>query len=167
MKKIDDKRDEEKWQKKVDELEKQLERIKSEAEEWKRKYLRALADYQNLEKWTQEETNKVRRFAAEIVLTKLLPIADTFKRAQAHLQDTGLSLGLKELEAFFLSQGVKKMDVTGKLFDPHEMECIEVVSGQDNTVIEEVLPGYTIHGKIIRVAQVKVGKQNLTNPTNE
>jgi len=39
------------------------------------------------------------------------------------------------------------------------MECIEVVEGKDNIVIEELLPGYTLHGKMLRVAQVKVGKE--------
>ncbi len=38
------------------------------------------------------------------------------------------------------------------------MECIEVVAGADNVVTSESLPGYRLHGKVLRVAQVKVGK---------
>ncbi len=74
-------------------------------------------------------------------------------------QDTGLSLALRELAAFFASQGVTKLEVVGKPFDPEMMECIEVVEGDDTIVVEESLPGYALHGKVIRVAQVKVGKK--------
>lgn len=136
----------------TDELQKQI-------EEWKAKYLRALADYQNLEKRKSEEIGVVRRFAGEIILVKLLAIVDTFERAGKHLNDQGLALALKEFSAFLKEQGVEKMEVVGKPFNPHEMECIEVVDGEDTIVIEELLPGYTLYGKVIRVAQVKVGKK--------
>jgi len=128
-------------------------------DEWKNKYLRALADYQNLEKRKGEEIGQVRRFAGEALIVKLLPIVDTFERAQAHVKDPGLGLALKELEAFLEEVGIKKMEVVGKPFNPHEMECIEVVDGQDTIVVEELLPGYLLHGKVIRVAHVKVGKR--------
>ncbi|MDP1722844.1 MAG: nucleotide exchange factor GrpE [Candidatus Gottesmanbacteria bacterium] len=136
----------------TDELQKQI-------EEWRGKCLRALADYHNLEKRSQEEKAQVRVFAAEMVLMKLLPIVDTFERAQAHVKDEGLGLGLKELESFLAIHGVKKITVVGALFDPGSMECIEVVDGEDNMVIAELRPGYRLHEKIIRVAQVKVGKK--------
>lgn len=142
--------------KKIDE---HVEEFKKQIEDWKNKYLRALADYQNLEKRKSEEIGEVRKFAGEIILTKLLPIVDTFERAQQHLDDPGLSLALKELDVFLADLGVKKLETRGKAFNPHEMECIEVMSGDDNIVIEETLPGYTLHGKVIRVAQVKVGKR--------
>ncbi len=128
-------------------------------DEWKNKYLRALADYQNLEKRKGEEIGQVRRFAGEALIVKLLPIVDTFERAQAHVNDPGLGLALKELETFLEEAGVKKMEVVGKPFSPHEMECIEVVDGQDTIVVEELLPGYLLHGKVIRIAHVKVGKR--------
>lgn len=136
----------------TDELQKQI-------EEWKAKYLRALADYQNLEKRKNEEIYASRQYAGEILLIKLLPVVDTFERALVHLKDSGLALAVKELEAFLADAGVKKLEVMGKAFSPHEMECIEVVDGEDTIVIEELLPGYTLYEKVIRVAQVKVGKK--------
>lgn len=137
----------------------QLEALQKLAEEWKGNYLRALADYHNLEKRSEEEKSGVHAFAAEMVLVKLLPIVDTLERAQAHLKDEGLGLAIKELESFLADVGVKKMDVVGKLFNPHEMECIEVVDGEDNKVIAQLRSGYSLHEKVIRVAQVKVGKK--------
>ncbi len=133
--------------------------MKKQSDEWKAKYLRALADYQNLERRTHAEKEEVRKFAAEVILTRLLPVVDTLKKAKDHLKDPGLDLAIRELDAALSEQGVEKIDVTGKQFNPHEMECIEVVSGNDNEVMSEVLPGWRFRGKIIRVAQVKVGKK--------
>ncbi|MEK7129554.1 MAG: nucleotide exchange factor GrpE [Patescibacteria group bacterium] len=138
----------------------QLEELKKQAEEWKNKYLRALADYQNLEKRTWQDKEETRKFAVSVFLERLLPVVDTLERAQGHLSDTGLALALKELTALLGEFGVERMATEGRAFNPHEMECIEVVEGKANEVIEEVLPGYRLHGKILRVAQVKVGKQN-------
>lgn len=138
-----------------------IELLQKQVEEWKGKYLRVLADYHNLEKRSQVEKSEVRVFAAEMVLMKLLPIVDTFERAQVHLKDEGLALALKELESFFIVHGVQKINVVGTSFDPGSMECIEVVNGEENKVIAELRPGYTLHDKVIRVAQVKVGKKMM------
>lgn len=130
-----------------------------QTEDWKGKYLRALADYQNLEKRTQSEKQEIRKYAAEAILTRLLPVLDTLTKAAHHVKDAGLELALKELYTALSEQGVEKIAVVGKPFDPHKMECIEVIPGEDNIVIEELLPGYRLHDKILRVAQVKVGKK--------
>ena len=129
-----------------------------ELEEWKNKYLRALADYQNLERRHHEEKHDVHKFANEILLVRFLSAIDTLARARDHIKDPGLDLAYKEFNSILEEQGVKKIEAVGKPFNPHEMECIEVVSGEDDTVVEELLPGYALHGKIVRVAQVKVGK---------
>jgi molecular chaperone GrpE len=134
------------------------EALKKQAEEWKNKYVRALADYQNLEKRTSERVSEVRQFAAEIILSRLLPVVDTFGKASKHIHDPGLALAHKELVAVLTEQGVERMDVLGRTFDPTQMDCVEVVEGKDDEVIEEVLPGYTFRGKVLRVARVKVGK---------
>src|SRR3989344_1764489 len=128
-------------------------------EEWKNKYLLALADYQNLEKRTRDEISEIRKFASEVVLARLLPVIDTLKKAKDHIKDPGLDIIYKEILAIMEEQGVEKIAVTGHQFDPHEMECVEVVDGEENLVVEEVLSGYRFRGKILRVAQVKVGKK--------
>lgn len=159
MKKIDDTQPvAHEHAKKVEELTKAVAAAQTQAQELQGKYLRVLADYQNLEKRTQAEKQEIRKYAAEVVVTKLLPATDTLVKASAHLKDAGLELALKELFTAFSELGVEKIDVVGKPFDPHQMECIEVVPGKENAVVEELLPGYRLHDKILRVAQVKVGK---------
>lgn len=133
--------------------------------DWKNKYMRALADYKNLEKRAADEKTEIRKFAAEVVITRLLPAMDSLTKAKEHLKDPGLDLAYKEFEAALTELGVAKLAVLGKPFDPHQMECIEVVDlpaqagGPENQVVEETIPGYRYHDKILRVAQVKVGKK--------
>ncbi|HUD19470.1 MAG TPA: nucleotide exchange factor GrpE [Patescibacteria group bacterium] len=164
MKKPDEKKVTSVPVKQLDEQVQELERVKLERDDWKGKCMRALADYQNLERRDREEKDEVRVYAAEIILGRLLPFVDTISRVAKHIDDMGLRLALKELGAILQEQGVTQMNVVGKSFNPHEMECIEVVDGEDNKVAGELLPGYLFRGKVLRIAQVKVGKKN--NPKN-
>lgn len=133
--------------------------MKKQTEDWKSKYLRALADYQNLEKRTSERVDEVRQFAAEVILSRLLPVVDTFTKVKDHVKDPGLDLAYKALVSVLIDQGVEKIEVIGKQFDPVTMDCIDVADGNENEVIEEVAPGYMFRGKVLRVAKVKVGAQ--------
>ncbi len=138
----------------------QIEELKKQAEEWKAKYMRVLADYQNLDKRAETQVGEARKFAAEMILQRILPVLDTFTKVKNHIQDMGFDLAYKELLAVIEEQGVTSIKVLGEQFDPHRMECIEVVNGKDNEVVEELLAGYMFRGKVLRVAQVKVGKSS-------
>jgi len=155
MKKPDEKKDEKEKQK----GEHKEEHACDEVNEWKNKYLRALADYQNLEKRSFQEKEEVRRFASEMTLKKFIPAIDSLERATKHITDEGLALSLKEFYAALTECGVRKIETVGKPFDPFCMECIEVKEGEDGIVIEELRAGYTLFDKVLRVAQVNVGKK--------
>ena len=143
----------------VDEGATNVQEVVDETSEWKGKYLRALADYQNLEKRSYQDAQTTRKYANEFLLTRLLSVFDTFEQAQRHLNDQGLGLAVKELNAVFSEHGVKKIDVMGKQFDPMTMECIDVIDGEEGKVVSEVAPGYMLYDKVIRVAKVNVGRK--------
>ncbi len=135
-------------------------KIKKEAEEWKAKYLRALADYQNLEKRVTQMRQDMMQNALESVIVEFLPVIDVLEKAEKHINDQGLTLGLKSFWNVLSGKGVRRLETKGKRFDPNEMECVEVVGdGKDDNVIEELLPGYKLGDKVIRVAKVKVGRK--------
>jgi molecular chaperone GrpE len=139
-----------------------------EIEEWKSKYLRALADYQNLEKRVQTQRQEDIQFAARDLIVKILPILDALEKAEQLLNDQGLQLTVKQFRDVLSSEGVEKFTVLGKKFDPHLMECVEAVeSDKEGEVIEEVRAGYTMHEKVIRVVQVKVGKKRVNQKAEE
>lgn len=143
--------------KKIDEV--SIEKLKQEISEWQSKYLRALADYQNLEKRVNEQKLEIVKNASERIIRELLPVIDTLEKAEVHLKDAGLTLGIKNFQTVLAINGLEKIAVAGRKFDPHEMECIEVVGDRNSDdVIEELRPGYKLGGRLIRAAQVKVGK---------
>jgi molecular chaperone GrpE len=125
--------------------------------EWKNKYLRALADYQNLVKRTEVDMQDVRIYATEHFLRKLLPVVDTLELTQHHVKNEGLDLAIKELHTVLNDYGVEKILVVGKPFDPHIMECIEVVEGEKDQVMSILTPGYRMHDKLLRPSKVQVG----------
>ncbi|MBI4991192.1 nucleotide exchange factor GrpE [Candidatus Gottesmanbacteria bacterium] len=148
-------------------------KLQQEIEEWKGKYFRALADYQNLEKRVKVQEKELVKYASEKIIHELLAVLDTFEQAEEHLKDPGLTLGVKSFWEVLVKHGVVKIEALGKKFNPHEMECVEVVeSEKEDDVIEEVRAGYKLEDKVIRVAQVKVGKKienksKIQNPKSE
>jgi molecular chaperone GrpE len=151
----------EELKKKIEELTKQLEEVKKTFEDYKNKYLRALADYQNLEKRVNEEKLKwISKIKGEIFL-KFLPILDNLEKAEVFVKDSGLRLIKENFWQLLKSEGVEELKVLGKEFDPQFSEAVEVVNGEkDNMIIEVLKKGYRLNDKVLRPAQVKVSKKN-------
>jgi molecular chaperone GrpE len=122
------------------------------------KYLRAVADYRNLEKRVAEERLEYIKFANRELLERLLPSFDTLFLAEKYVQDDGLKLTIKTLYDALDQVGVKRVQTLDQDFNPDTMACIETVAGQENKVIEEIRPGFMLFEKTIRPALVKVGK---------
>lgn len=140
---------------KIEELQKQLDEVTNN---WKR----ALADYQNLEKRTLEEKLNFSQFANSQLVLKLLVVVDALDqlvKLDQFAKDEHLNLVIKQFRDILAAEGLEKIEVTGKEFNPQEMECVEVIEGEDGLVIEETRAGYKLKGKILRVSQVKVGKK--------
>src|SRR5260221_5427208 len=105
--------------KKIGDLEKEVEGAKKETEEWKGKCMRALADYQNLERRNALERDEIRKFASEALLVRFLSAIDTLAKAKDHIKDAGLDLAFKEFVAVLQEQHVEKIKTIGEDFDPH------------------------------------------------
>jgi molecular chaperone GrpE len=127
---------------------------------WKR----ALADYRNLQKRTAEEKETTMRFANQFLIAKLLFIVDSLELMVIHFENEGLSLILKEFKQILSDEGLEEIDVAGKNFDENLMDALETVNVDSaelqDKVVEIVQKGYTLRGKILRPAKVKVGKFN-------
>jgi len=120
---------------------------------------RALADYQNLEKRVLEDKADFVKFANGNLLLKILPGLDSLEKARMHLKDEGLVLAIKQIETALGSEGLEKIETKDQSFNPETMECLEVAEGEDGQVLEEIRSGYKLNGRVLRVAQVKVGKK--------
>jgi molecular chaperone GrpE len=138
----------------------ELEKVSKQAEDYKNKYLRALADYQNFENRVGKEKEALRQGASRDFLLKLLPVIDDLMKAEVFVKDPGLKLVRDKFSQILKEESLEEIEVLGKEFDPHLAEAIEVVKGEKDNIIAEVLrKGYTLNGKVLRVAQVKVAKK--------
>lgn len=137
---------------------KKLKKLEEEAVELTNKWKRALADYQNLEKRIAQEKGEFAKFASATLLDKLLPILDSLEKCQAHLKDKGLSLVLSQFKKVLESEGLEEIQAEGEEFDPQLMDAVEMVKGKKNQVVEVVLKGYSLNGRVLRPAKVKVGQ---------
>ena len=75
----------------------------------------------------------------------------------------GVQLIHRQLFSLLEKEGVRRISSIGEPFDPHKHEAVaqvEAADGKaDNTIVEEVQVGYTMHGKVIRPTIVKVAKR--------
>lgn len=134
--------------------------LKDLAEQVENLYKRSVADYQNLEKRVAEEKREWIKSANKELILRLLPVLDTLIMADAHVQDQGLKLSIQQFLDVLKGEGVEKVETVGKDFNPETMECIEAKEGEEGKVLEEVRAGYTILGKTLRAAMVKVGRKS-------
>jgi molecular chaperone GrpE len=136
---------------------------REKAEEWENKYKRALADYQNLVKHSNEERREWARSSNRELLLRLLPVLDTLLLAQQHSTDQTLKVTVQQFFDVLKAEGVNRIETKDKMFDPHLMEVISVEDGDENKVVSEVRVGFVMHDKLLRPAQVIVGGKKENN----
>lgn len=123
----------------------------------KEKYLRALADYQNLEKQTAGWKEEFVKFANQDLILDLLEILDDLEKAQEHLKDNGLKIIIDKLQTILKNNGLEEINLENAVFDPNLCEAVETLPGEeDNKIAEVISKGYKLNGKVIRVSKVKV-----------
>jgi molecular chaperone GrpE len=138
---------------------KETELLQQLVEENEGKYKRALADYHNLQKRVNEEKGEWVRSANKELLLRLLPILDTLMLAEKHLNDQSLTVSINQFLDILKNEGVTRIKTVGDDFDPYTMECVTIEAGEDNKVLEELRAGYLLYDKVLRAAQVKVGRK--------
>ena len=148
-------------------VEEQLEAAKKEVEQYKDKYLRAIAEFDNYKKRTMKEKAELILNGGEKTITALLPVLDDFERALADKGEDatavreGFQLIMKKLEKILEGLGVRPIDTKDKDFDVDFHEAIAMVPAGDDQkgkVIDCVQTGYTLNDKVIRHAKVAVGQ---------
>lgn len=139
-----------------------------EEDSMEHKYKRALADYQNLLKTSFKEKQDFAKFALNSFLQDLLPVYDHLKMSINTLPPAehdnawvkGVEYVLKQFKDILNDNGVKEIKTVGEKFDYNFMEAIE---GEGEKVVAEIMPGYTLHDRLIRPAKVKVSVEKIKN----
>ena len=149
-------------------IEEQLESAKKEVEQYKDKYLRAVAEFDNYRKRTLKEKAELLLNGSEKAVCAFLPILDDFERAIADKTEDvnaikeGMQIIFNKFNKTLESLGVKKIETEGKDFDVDFHEAVAMVPGMGDDkkgkVIDCVQTGYQLNDKVIRHAKVAVGQ---------
>lgn len=140
----------------------------NEAEQWKDKYIRLVAEFENYKKRTLKEKSELILNGSEKTVAAILPILDDFERATADKTEDpqaikeGYELIYKKFLKALETLGVNKINTDNADFDVDYHEAIAMVPGMGDDkkgkVIDCVQTGYTLNDKVIRHAKVAVGQ---------
>lgn len=144
-------------------------RYEKELSDWKDKYTRLYAEFDNYRKRTEREKSRMFELGAGDVIEKLLPIADNFERALDALSEEekeepfekGVDGIYRQLRKLFSDLDVKEIEAEGKEFDPALHNAVmadEEGDAEEGTITADLQKGYTFRGSVIRHSMVKVKK---------
>jgi molecular chaperone GrpE len=155
----------------VETLQRVVEGLQTENADLNDKYLRAVAESQNVRRRAQQDVEKERKFGIERFARDLLSVADNLGRAltavPADLDPAmknlivGVQATERELQSVLERHGVTRIKAIGEPFDANlhqAMMEIEDPSVPTGTVVQEMIPGYLLAGRLLRAAMVAVSK---------
>ncbi|AEE14414.1 Protein grpE [Thermodesulfobium narugense DSM 14796] len=142
-----------------------IEKLQQEINDLQNKYLRSLADYDNLRKRTQREiefrTSEIRRN----FLAKILPNIDQLERALSYSDSENFKKGIemvyKNLFEALKSENISKIDAEpGTIFNPlyHEVVFAEESDKPEGTILQELSAGYIYNNEVLIPSKVKVSR---------
>jgi molecular chaperone GrpE len=163
----------------------EVEELKRQLDEKQDRLLRALAEADNARRRAQRERDDYVKYANESLLRDLIPVLDNLDRAldaaraagraagrstaeaSAEMMEGGNAAGVvegveliqRELLKVLDRAGVTRYSALGQPFDPTRHEAIARIVRADvapDTVVQEQLPGYLLHGRVLRAALVAV-----------
>lgn len=148
--------------------------IKSELEsqlaDYKDKYLRLSAEFDNYRRRTLKEKMDMTKFAGEDLLKSLLPVVDDFERGLKNIEQTseieavkeGMLLIYSKFTSFLNQKGLKEIEALNVDFNTDFHEAITKVPVEDKEkagkIIDVVQKGYTLEDRVVRYAKVVVGE---------
>jgi molecular chaperone GrpE len=147
----------------------ELARARAQADEYLAHLQRLQAEFDNYRKrMLKEQTNAVE-LAAEPVMRRLLEVLDDFELALMAANDQpdfdrflhGVELVYAKLLDAVKSEGLERIPAEGTPFDPELHEALmQTGEGEGDPVVADVLrPGYTLRGRVVRPAGVRVERK--------
>ncbi|MBL0388368.1 nucleotide exchange factor GrpE [Tumebacillus sp. ITR2] len=151
-----------------EELLAEVQRLTAESEDYKGRYLRAQADFDNFRRRSRQEKEEFAAYANTRIIEELLPVLDTFEMAmqsadKADVQTllTGVDMVYRQLQTALGNYGLAAIESVGQAFDPNVHEGVMQVDSPDHpagTVVMEMRKGYKLKDKVIRPAMVQVSQ---------
>jgi len=148
----------------------ELDAVKAERDEYKDRFMRALADAENSRKRADKDRREAENYGGSKLARDLLPVYDNLKRALEAISDEqretsaafieGIELTQRELVNVFAKHGIKLISpAVGDRFDPKQHEAMfeaPVPGTKAGDIIQVSAEGFMLHDRLLRPAQVGV-----------
>ena len=143
--------------------------------DYRDQYVRLYAEFDNYRKRTEREKAALIAYGKKDFALKMLPMYEVLLRQQQQLQtgkedakalQDGMRMILTELDKAFRAEGITKMEVKGKPYNPDTQEVVAMIPAekkQDGLVIDEVKMGFMMQDQVLRPASVVVGHAKEEN----
>jgi len=156
----------------VDKLKAELAVAQLEVAESRDKFLRAVAEMENIRRRAEMDVAAAHKYAVERFASEIIVVRDSLDLASTvELADSpeaiqkmyeGLELTLKLLDGVFEKFGITLIDPKGERFDPTRHQAISTVASKEtapNHVVSVVQKGYMLRDRVLRPAMVVVSKE--------
>jgi len=144
--------------------------LKASADEYKDKYIRLSAEFDNYRRRTLNEKIELTKTAGRDILINILPVVDDFERAMASMKNStdtssivdGVELIYTKFKEFLTQKGIKEIDALHKEFDTDLHEALTKIPAPKKKlkgkVVDVIEKGYLLGDKVIRFSKVVIGE---------
>lgn len=162
---------------KEQELVKRIAELEKECAEWKDKYLRCIAEFENYRRRSNEEKANWIKMATQRFALEICEVADNFERALNQVSEDkkddsfvkGMMMIAEQLKKVMEKEGITKIDALGKPFDPAIHDALAHIPSEydENTIAAVIQNGYMLYDKLLRPVRVAVSSGKIENKSEE
>ncbi len=155
-----------------------IKKLNEEITDLKDQRLRAIAELENFRKRAEKDQSDALKYGISNFAKEIITIRDNIERAQSSISEEaknneaiksvieGIDLIAQSVVSTFEKIGIKKIDSLNKKFDHNLHQAMMEIENDDlepGTIVQELIPGYTLHDRLLRPAMVGVSKKTKKN----
>ena len=158
-----------------------IEKLNEEITNLKDQRLRAIAELENFRKRAEKDQSDALKYGISNFAKEIINIRDNIERAQSSISDEaknneaiksvieGIDLIAQSVVSTFEKIGIKKIESLNEKFDHNLHQAMMEIENEElepGTIVQELIPGYTLHDRLLRPAMVGVSKKSKKNEDN-
>ena len=155
-----------------------IEKLNEEISGLKDQRLRAIAELENFRKRAEKDQSDALKYGISNFAKEIVNIRDNIERAQSSISEEaknneaiksvieGIDLIAQSVVSTFEKIGIKKIESLNEKFDHNLHQAMMEIENDDlepGTIVQELIPGYTLHDRLLRPAMVGVSKKTKKN----
>ena len=155
-----------------------IEKLNEEITDLKDQRLRAIAELENFRKRAEKDQSDALKYGISNFAKEIINIRDNIERAQGSISEDaksneaiksvieGIDLIAQSVVSTFEKIGIKKIESLNEKFDHNLHQAMMEIENDDlepGTIVQELIPGYTLHDRLLRPAMVGVSKKTKKN----